>query len=226
MTLTPHLKHIILAVLIAAVVLLVAWKVIAYEGGIAHDQRVLAEERLKNDLAVAKVQADASKAAQSDLDQKLAASNAAVARLSTEVAQLRNDLATRRQQDAALAPPELAARWQGLIGKGVVTAAPGGILADDAASHETVSELEELPVLRQENKKISDVSATKDTTLISAQNLVTATKDELTTCKKTIVDADAVCTAKLKEQAAKARKRSILYAVGSFIGGILFGRKL
>lgn len=226
MTLTPHVKHLIIAGAIAIVIIVVTWKVIAYAGGIAHDQRVLAEEKLANDLAVAKVQAVASAAASADLQQKLDAQTAATARLQADILKLRSDLAVQRDRDAQLPPDALAVRWQGLIGKGVVASAPGGLLADLPAAHETVSELEELPVLREEKAKVEAVSAGKDQTIMSAQNLVTAVKSELSTCQQTVKDADAVCKAKMAEGKAAQRKRNIIIAIASAVGGFLLRGRL
>jgi hypothetical protein len=100
------------------------------------------------------------------------------------------------------------------------------LLADLAASHATVAQLEELPVLRQELKQTQADAALKDKSIAQAVVTLAGKDAELVTCKKIQTDADTVCAAKLKEQAAVARKRSLWYSVGAFIGGILAGRKL
>jgi Tfp pilus assembly protein PilO len=89
---TTHIKHVLIVVLAGVSVLLLAWKLAAYQEGQNHDQKILAEERLKNDLAVAQVQAQASAANNADLQQKLSASAASTNALRVEVAQLRQAL--------------------------------------------------------------------------------------------------------------------------------------
>lgn len=225
MTLDSHKKHLIIAAMVVVVVPVLAWKVIAYEGGIAHDQRILAEEKLKNDLAIAKTQAQATAADTALLQQQVASLQASNNALRTTLAKLDADLANRRQQDAALPPDALAARWLALVGKGQITPQPQGLLADDVASHATVDQLERLPVVEEKLNETVANSAVKDAALKSTEKVLGDVRAELDTCHAVQKDSDAVCKAKLDEQKAKYRKRmGIIGAIGAILGYIVRGK--
>ena len=126
MTLTEHSKHVLIAC-IAAVVLLFAihfgHKIVDHYDGVAHDQRVLADEALRVQQDKNKADADASvKIAQAQA-QRDAADSAERKRVETENAKLRSDianikktLAEQQAKDKALLPSELASRVAALAG--------------------------------------------------------------------------------------------------------------
>ena len=108
-----HIKHLLIAGLIAAVVLLAAWKTFAFYGAKAHDDRILAQEQLKEDLDKAKIQATATKADNQALQGQLNALQASNAALARDLASLRLTLANQRQADAAMPPDALSLRCKG-----------------------------------------------------------------------------------------------------------------
>ncbi len=223
---TPHIKHILLGLLTAVVLLLITWKVIAWQGNIAHDQRVLAEEKLKNDLAIAKTQAQTTQTDTTALQNqvnRLTASNSA---LVASVAFLKSELADQRAKDAAASPTDLSVRWRAIVGVGQITATAQGILSDLPAAHETVDELEQLSEAEAELAQVKANSGLKDSALAAQTQVLVDTQAELATCKAVKVDTDAACKAQVAEVKATARKHSLIYAIGAFIGGIVFGRKL
>lgn len=222
-----HIKHLIIAALIAAVLLLSAWKYFAYAGNLAHDQKVLAEQKLKEDLDKAKVQAAATKTANDALQGQLNALAASNAALQRDLAALRSQLSNQRTQNDAMQPSELSVRWSMLIGipEGV-QASGSGLIASLPAAHETVNQLEEIPVLRKEKASLQDNSAHKDVALNQAQKTLVSTADELETCKKTVLDADALCKVQVAEVKAKNRKRNIVISVLAAIGGFLLRSKI
>jgi hypothetical protein len=226
MTITPHLKHVILAILAAGMILLITWKVLAHMDLVDHDQVVLAQQQLKVDQQTAKTQAATTKTDDSALQRQVNILTASNRALVTSVASLQQQLASQRSKDAAMAPDALSARWQSLINAGSIQVQPSGILADLTASHATVDKLESLPVLRAELDQTKANSAQKDKAILGEQNLVADVQAELGTCKKVTQDADAACQAQIKEVKASARKRAFWYAIGSFISGIIAGRKI
>jgi hypothetical protein len=221
-------KHLIITVLISAVLLLSAWKYFAFAGNISHDQKVLAEAQLKEDLDKAKVQAAATKSDNEALQGQLNALQASTAALQRELATLRSQLANQRQADAAMAPDALSLRWSMLIGlpAAEVTPAANGMSVSLPAAHQTVSQLEEIPVLKAEKAQIEANSAQKDVAMVQAQKALGSTADELATCKKTVLDSDALCKVTVAEVKAKNRKRNIVISVLAAIGGFLLRSKI
>ena len=224
---STHIKHLAIAGLFAAVILLGTWKYFAYAGNLAHDQKVLAEATLKEDLDKAKVQADATKADNDALQGQLNALAASNAALQRDLASLRAQLANQRQADNAMAPDALSLRWSDLLGTpGQVQPNAGGFNVTLAAGHGTVSQLEEIPVLRKEKAGIEHDSAKKDDALTQAKKALGSTADELATCKKTVLDSDALCKVIMAEAKAKDRKRNIVISVLAAIGGFLLRSKI
>lgn len=222
-----HLKHLLIAALIAAVVLVSAWKYFAFAGNVAHDQRVLAEEKLKNDLDTAKIQAQATATDKAALQAQLNALQASNAALQRDLATLRAQLANQRQQDAAMPPDALSLRWSGLINlPGQIQPSGTGFNVTLEAGHETVREIEEIPVLQAEKAKLEENSGLKDTTLAQAKKTLASTSVELDTCKATVVDAQAACKAQIKEIQAKNKKRNIVVAVLAAIFGFAVRSKI
>lgn len=224
---TPHIKHLLIAALVAVVVLGSVWKVLAHMDGKAHDEVTLAQQTLKEDLEKAKLQAFATasdkQALQGQLN-ALAASNDALRR---DLATLRSQLANQRQANDAMAPSDLSAHWGELINMpGQIQPAPGGFNVTLAAGHATVNQLEEIPVLKAEKQKLVDNSAEKDKTLAQAKKTLESTEVELATCKKTVKDADDLCKKQVAEVKASGRKRNLVVAVLAAIGGVLIRGKI
>ena len=224
---SPHIKHLAIAALVAVVVLLCVWKVIAYAGNTAHDARVLAEAQLKEDLEKAKVQAQATaqdkQALQGQLN-ALAASNDALRR---DLASLRAQLADQRARNDSLAPDALSERWSMLLGlPGQIQPSAGGIVASLPAAHATVNQLEEIPILKAEAQKTAANSSQKDATIGRLQAVQLDLENELATCKKTVADSAKLCDAKVSEQKAKGRKRNVVVAVLAAVGGFLIRSKI
>lgn len=225
---SAHVKHLLIAALIAAVVLGVTWKLIASSDQQAHDKKILAEEQLKKDLDTAKIQAQATATDKAALQAQLNALSASNAALQRDLATLRLQLANQRQVNDSLAPDALSTRWSMLIGvnPAEITPSANGIVASVPAAHATVNALEEVPVLKAEKAKLEENSGLKDTALAQAQKTLVSTSAELDTCKATFVDAQAVCKAQIAEVKSKARKRNIVLSVLAAIGGFLLRSKI
>lgn len=226
---TSHVKHLLIAALIAAVVLLAAWKYFAFAGNVAHDQKVLAEEKLKNDLDTAKVQAAATATDKASLQTQLNALQASNTAMRQELASLRTQLANQRQVNDSLAPDALSTRWSMLLGlpSTEITPSASGIVASVPAAHQTVNALEEIPVLQSEKAKLEENSGIKDAAIAQAQKTLASAELELDTCKNhTVPDAQLACKAEVAEVKAKARKRNIVVAVLAVIFGFAVRAKI
>lgn len=226
MTLTAHVKHLLISGIAAAVLLLSTWKLVSHFDQVEHDQVVLAQQQLKADQLQAKAQAGTTATDTTALQKQVAALQQSNNALQASLSALEAQLASQRQKDATASPDALSARWQGLLGTGQVTPHPNGLLADLPAAHATVDQLEQLPVMQQELKDEQANSAQKDVVLAGDEKLLTDVKAELATCQKVQVDADTLCKAQVAEVKAKARKHSLMYAIGAFIGGLIAGHRL
>lgn len=222
---TAHVKHLIIAGLVAAVVLLVTWKVLAHMGNIAHDQNVLAQQQVKEDLEKARLQANATKADNTLLQQKMDSLTASNEGLKRDVTGLRTQLAAQRDHDATLPPSELADRWNMLIGLQGVTPAANGLVADLPAAHATVDQLEQLPEKVAEIQKLTANSLVKDGALDQAVKTLGSTQAELNTCKTvTVPDMAKACDRKVsdvKDQARKGKFKAFFYGAVAAIGLLL-----
>jgi len=221
-------KHLLMAMIVAVVLLLSYYKLIAHLDNKAHDARVLAEAQLQADEK-------AQKAADTQAQKDAQAYTALKQQMDSQNAQLRNQitalsvaLASRQAQDRALPPPELANRWEGLIGAvpGSVKVTPDGYLATLPAGTQTVVLLEEVPVLRQTVQSQDKLIANDKQELASIQTALTSSQAAETACKTTQVSQAAACEAEKKEIKAKARKHSFWFVLGSFIGGVFLGHRI
>jgi len=226
--LSPHVKHLIIAALVAVVVLGVTWKVIASQDQRDHDKVVLAQHQLELDAKTQKAaenQAQTDKLAYDSVKAQMASQNA---QLLGQIASLRASLQAQQDRDRALPPSELAERHIGLIGgvPGDVTPAANGILMTIPAARQTVVMLEEIPSDRATIKGQEQLIANEKTELSSLQTALTSSGAALDACKATQSSAALACKAELAEVKASARKRNIVIAVLAAVGGFLLRTRI
>ncbi len=228
MILTPHLKHLILAVIAGVLILLISWKVIAHLDGTAHDQAVLAKAQVDADLQKAKLQSQQTQVDKTALQNQLNILAQSNANLASKVSSLQNQLSDQRKQDASLNPNDLAGRWAGLVGFAPSEIQPTltGLSVSLNASHSTVDALEEIPVIKQEEQALKDNSVQKDNTIGSLQKTLGSTEAELNTCKQTVKDQDVACKAEIKAVKAAERKHNVWATIGGIIVGIFVEKKI
>lgn len=228
MTLTPHLKHVILACLAAGLILVLTWKIMAHMDGTAHDANVLAQQQLKQDQQAQKaedIQAQKDSDAYQILKTQLDSQNAA---LKAQLTSLAASLNARQAQDRALPIPEVGNRIETLVGAlpEDVKASLDGLILNESASRKTVVMLEEVPADRQTIQNQGTMLTNKDSELVSLQTSLNSSREAENSCKTTQVAEKSACDAQIKEVKASARKRSFWWSLGSFIGGIVLGRKI
>jgi hypothetical protein len=215
-------------VLIAAVVLLLTYyKAVAHFDGLAHDKFVLAKAQLETDVKTAKTQAVQTNTDQIDLQNKLNIEIAARQNRDQQIAKLLSDLQTQRQKDNSLTPSDLSLRWSGLIGVQPLEIKPNpdGLVVSIPASHETVSQLEEIPVLRETNKQDQTLLIHQNDLMGGFQKVITDLQNEKSTCKKELSDKDIEYKAEIAKVKADSRKHGFWYALGGFVGGVLLSKR-
>lgn len=144
-------------------------------------------------------------------------------KLTAEMFQLSQTLAARQKQDAALSLPELASRWEFLIGTSGISSTENGLQASPEAARATVSNLESLPAIKQQLVDETTLSLDKDKQIASLGGVVNGQNTEIAGLTIQLTDASKACQA----QVAVARKSRWKYfkagvAVG-FIGGLATG---
>ncbi len=226
MALTVHSKHVILAAIIAIVLLLVSWKIVAHYDGLAHDSAVLAKAQVDADLQKSKIQASQTASDKADLKKQVDILTQSNIITKNELASIRSKLDDQKAKNVTLSSVDLAARWETLLSLDSAEMKPqsDGIFVTMIGARTTVNALEELPALRQEIEKKDVNSKEKDNTISSLQKSLGSTEAELTTCKKTVIDQDDSCKKQIKDIKAQARKHSVWAALGGFVGGLIFDR--
>lgn len=220
---TAHVKHIILAAILAISGLLVTWKVLAHYDRVDKDEADIAKAQVAADIEKAQLQASQTKTDTTDLQNKINSLVASNASLKASLANLRSKLDSQRKQDDNLSLADLSTRWSMLTGVPGSEFQPNttGVQVSSLGAHSTVNQLEELPVLKQELKDSQDNSSKKDDTLTSQQKVISDTQAELATCKKTLTDQEDSCQKKIDQINSDNRKHSFFYSVVSFLFGVL-----
>lgn len=225
---SSHIKHLLIAALIAAVVLGVTWKLIASSDQQAHDRNVIAQEQLKHDQSAEKaalVQAQTDRAAS---DAIISQKDAQISVLIGQNRQLMAALSARQAQDSTLPLPELGQRLETLVGAipGDVKPLPDGLSLNTSASRKTVILLEEVPADREKIANQDQIIAATGAKLTSVQTALGSAETALEACQKTQVSADAACKAQIDEVKANARKRNVILSVLAAIGGFILRSKI
>ena len=194
------------------------------------------------DAAVAREKsAEQTLQAQKEQNDKLAAQNQQAAaqyaillgqvtadnkKLTAEMLQLSQTLAARQKQDAALPLPELASRWEFLIGTSGISSTGNGLQASPDASRATVQNLESLPVIKQQLADETVLAGDKDKQIASLGGVVNGLNTEVAGLNSQLVDSSKAC----KAEVAVARKSRWKWfkagAIVGFIGGLVTGHYL
>lgn len=223
-------KHLAIVIVVLLALLFLTCKLVAHFDGVAHDDFVLKREALKQteqhnvELAAAQVDFATKYTA---LSQQVAADRK---RYDAENAALRNQLADRQQKDNQLAPPELATRWEQIIGAqpGSVQSQPDGLLASLPTAHATVSLLEEVETCHGTNdnqlKIIHDLDLKADKCQQYVDTILLPRIDGLVAESKQKTETFEAEKKDMKKQARKAKIKAYIAGAGTVL--IFVGKKL
>lgn len=134
--------------------------------------------------------------------------------------------------DKTMPLPDLGNRWASLIGAGPgdLSASPNGITVSSGAAHNTVAQLEQVPVLTQNLRDETTVADSRQQELDKANTLIADQTTQITNLNTTVKLDDKACTDKLAAQKAVADKaKSKWFKVGFFTGwvtGFITGHRL
>lgn len=165
----------------------------------------------KSQLDDVKAQATAAKADYAATVDALTKQNAALA---TAVAQ-RQVVLQQRQETAKTAPlPEVAIRWQDIIGgSGDLVSSIEGVAITEAGARKTVSMLEQVPVLIADKSDLQTISDNQKKELDKANVVI----DNL---GKQQIKSDETCKLQVAEVKAAARKSKRNWFIAGFVTGI------
>lgn len=226
-----HAKHVIIAVL----VVIMLFKIVAHLDGKAHDARVLADQSLKVQQEKNRTDADTSVKIATE-QTKRESENTVVRdrtdadnkRLQSQIFDLKLQLSEQQKKDSVLPPTEQASRISTLIGgiPGDVKSVPDGILFSPSAASTTVQLLDETVTLRQTTQTQQAIIANNnmriqsdETTLSGLHEQVGQLKERVSNLEGTIKQTNETWQKDKKDDAHKSRNRIVkALGIGAAIG--------
>jgi DNA mismatch repair ATPase MutL len=195
------------------------------------------------DREAAKAQANATVAAQLAADAKQSAQQAALQAAQTQ-AQYQAMLEVLQKQNAALAqavvqrnvvlvqqqavdktlsPTQLTQRWAALVPNTQPTVTPTGVTVTTADAQLTVAQLENVPVLTQNLKDQTAISANLSQELVEAGKVNSALGNQISALNLQITDDDKACKAEVASVKADARKGKVKWFKIGYVAGLVSG---
>jgi hypothetical protein len=161
--------------------------------------------------------------------QALAQSQQIAAQVAVQNAQLLGAIATRNQQtvnqqqvDAALPPPELAARWVTLV-PGTTDAdikpTDAGYYVSPQAAVQTTETLEKVPTLTQNVVDLTTQAANKDREITSDLSVIATQTGQVAGLQEQIKDGNVLCKAEVASVKAAARKSRLKWLGAGYVLG-------
>lgn len=135
----------------------------------------------------------------------------------------------QQQTDQSLPLPDLGNRWAQLaqIAPADISASTAGIAVTPTGARDTVSQLEQIPVLQANLKDTQTIADNKQDELTKANALVGSQTAQIAGLNTTITDEETSCKAQIKAVNSKARSKWFKVGlVGGFVVGFVTGHKL
>lgn len=238
MQLTAHTKHVIIACVIAVVVLLSVFKIQAHFDGVAHDNRVLADQQLKvsqeknkTDAAASVEIAKAQVKRDSDNEAEKRRVDFENAKLRADIDSLKKTLQDQQGKDRALPPVELANRIASLAGVTAqdIKVTPDGFEFSLPATQSVVQLLDELVSTRQTVVSQNSIIANDESRVQKADADISGLHEQVGQLNERIVNLNGSIKA-IKDDWAKqktddknkARKKGFkLFVAGAVTGAVI-----
>ncbi len=119
-----------------------------------------------------------------------------------------------------MSTPEIAQRWNLLVPEAGVSISNGQATLPDSGARATVIELEKAPVLTQQLEAKTEELNNAKSLLVAESQQVTDRDVLITGLKASAVDDAKVCTAKLTEAKAEARRSKWHWFEGGYVAGL------
>lgn len=226
--LTPHIKHVVIALVAGVVLYLVVFKAASVWQEVAKARQTQADVQLKAAqaaLAVAAQDRQASEARYQATVAQVLASNASLAR---QIAQRDQTLKDNQTVIQSTPTAGLALRLQGDI-----SLPAAGVRADGDSlvlGHpEAISVVEAVEAGQTAAADLQDTRgqlAGVQSELTGAQAVIASLTKEAVDSKVVLADSQKACDARVAAVKATQRKHSLIYSVVSFVAGVVLGHRL
>lgn len=147
------------------------------------------------------------------------------AALASAVASRNSGLVAQQSQDKTLPLDGVAARWRTLASLDTTDVQPtaSGIAVTDNGARQTVSQLEQVPVLVQNLHDEQEVSDNRQSQLVSANDVIGGLNTQVSGLQATVKAQDVACKTEIASVKADARKSKWRWFKGGFISGFIGG---
>lgn len=179
-------------------------------------QQAIVVQNLTSQLAVAQKNSDAV-VAQTSLQVSL---------LQGQIAALQANLAQQQQKIKSEPLPDLAVRWNDLVGGGVQNT-DKGLVVSETAARTTVSQLVEIPVLNQTIQAQTSELVEKDKAIAAQAGTISASTSLIVGLNTQLSENSKACKTQIDLEIAKSRKSKRNFFIAGFIAGIgtrIFGK--
>jgi len=141
------------------------------------------------------------------------------ASLASSVAQRQTTLLVQQKTDSTLTTPDLVKRWQELTGTNDLTVTSSGVNVPDASAHQTVEQLEQVPVLRSNLIDEETIVRNTQTELGKANDSISSQGTQIAGLNLTLTTQAAQCKAEVSAVRSQARKSKSRW----FLTGVIIG---
>jgi hypothetical protein len=188
------------------------------------DARVVAAEQIvandqKNSAALALQTAQATAALQAELQ----ADRALVSSLAASVAARNVGLAQQTKVDQTLPVSGLAARWTVLVPTVIPAVTPTGVALNEQGVRDTVSQLEQVPVLQGNLADETSIVSGIQRELSATDKVNVDLNAQITGLNKSLTDSANACKVEIAAVKADARKSKMKFFKWGFITGFVSG---
>lgn len=211
-------ERLLLGITLLGIILFLGNKYLTSEASKAEARAQAAQTTLESQKQANVALAQQNAVAQQQYTNLLNQVNQQNARLTSEVVQLGQSLAARQKQDASLPLPELATRWENLLGVSAgIQATPDGLSVNQSVSVQTTQALEQLPVVKQQLSDETSVAGNQEKQLVAANGLVTDLNKQVSGLNLQVQEGSKACDARVaavKAVQKKTRLHRFLEGVG------------
>jgi hypothetical protein len=148
------------------------------------------------------------------------------AQLALAIQQRNAALQKQQTADQNMTPPQLATRWEGLVGApaGAITApASGGLAVPEEVALNTVEQLEQVPVLQLNLTNETAIADADQQEITKANALNGALTTQVGDLQKTIADDSTACKVQIASVKADANKSKARWFKFGFVTGFVVG---
>jgi len=216
-------ETIIICVLILTGVLFVVQKYFDVSSLIENHKFQQAQATLAVQQQAANASLDQAKALLAQYQQEFAQAEAANAQLVASMANRNKTLVVQQAVDAKATPTDLATRWETLTNTTGIVDTSSGFTVPQTSAVETVQQLEQVPVLKQNLTDETTKETNDNAALTKANDLIAQGKIAVNGLTLELSDQTKSCTAQVSAVQATAKKKTLKTFFAGFVAGFIAG---